>query len=166
MTTATEYRQKAQEARDRSAESFARSDTDGWASQAASDLMARQHDLDAAIAEQGGKWEFDALFDLDGNLVAAKLIDTRFGRAWGILASDDPRADIVRWFNPSQAQNEARARKANAAKGFYIGRVRAAAKARMGGGGRGFAGMASCYPYAARQDGGFSRDVEVVDNGH
>lgn len=166
MTTATEYRQKAQEARDRSAESFARSDTDGFATQAASDLMARQHDLSAAIAEEGGTWEFPALFDLDGNLVAAKLIDTRFGRAWAMLSSDDPSSSFTgQFFNPSQAEKEATRVRNDARKGFYVGTVRAAAAARMGGGGKGFAGMATCYPYVARTDGGFSRDVEVVDNG-
>jgi hypothetical protein len=162
---ATDYREKAGQAFAEAEASFQRCDTDGFASQAASQLMGRQHQLDADIAENGGVWEFDALFDLDGNMVAAKKVSTRYGPAWGILADDDPHGQFVAWFRESEAQDEARARKANARKGYYVGRVRAAAKARMGGGGKGMGGMATCYPYVARVDGGFSRDAEVVDNG-
>lgn len=166
MTTAAEFRQKAQAAAVEAEASFQRCDTDGFASQAASQLMSRQHALSADIAENGGMWEFDALFDLDGNLVAAKKVDTRFGPAWAMLSSDDPSSSFTgRFFNESEAQSEKVRVRNNARKGFYVGRVKAPAVARMGGGGRGFAGMATCYPYVARADGGFSRDVEVIDNG-
>src|SRR5687767_13137365 len=80
-------------------ESFARCDTDGFLSQHVQGLSARKHRLQAEVIEKGGRWEFDALFDLDGNLVAAKVVEGRYGPSWGILASDDPRSKIVAWVN-------------------------------------------------------------------
>lgn len=90
--------------------------------------------------------------------MAAKLIETRFGMAWGVLASDDPWSDVERWFNESEAQNIARRVVANAKKGFYVGTVRAQAATKIVGG-------LAAYPIVVRADGGFSRDVEIVDNG-
>lgn len=164
--TATELREQSKAAAERAEESFQRSDTDGFATQAASTLMSRQYALAAEIADQGGTWEFDALFDTAGNMVAAKLITTRFGPAWAMLSSDDPRSAFTgQFFNPSKAEKAATRQRNDARKGFYVGTVRAPAEARMGGGGRGFAGMATCYPYVARTDGGFDRDAEVIDSG-
>lgn len=165
MTTATEHRVKAEAAESRAAESFDRCDTDGWATQAASDLTAQKHHLAAEIAEQGGTWEFPALFDLSGNLIAAKLINGRYGMVWGILASDDAQGAVAEWFSPSKARNEATARRNNAAKGYYIGSVKTEAVAILTGSGQGFAGLASVSAMVWRPDHGFSRDVEIVDNG-
>jgi hypothetical protein len=169
--TPRQWRDRAAEARTRSAESFERSDTDGFASQAANDLMAGQYDLAARIAENGGVWEFPALFDLGGNLVAAKQVTCydsykyRHVTRWVVLENDDPQSAAVKWVTPSQAHNPDLERRNNAKKGYYIGAVEAPAKAAMGGGGTGMAGMASCFPIAVRTDGGFSRDVEIIDNG-
>ena len=124
--TAAALRGKASAAHQSAVDSFDRCDTDGYATQAASDLNGRLYTRQAEIVEAGGVQEFPALFNLDGALVAAKGIRTRYGFAWGVLASDDPDAAIVSWFNPSAAQDPARARKANARKGYYVGTVRAA----------------------------------------
>lgn len=54
-----------------------------------------------------------ALFDLDGNLLDARLVEGRFGMVWRIEGGG--------WFNPSKARNAAAARANNARKGYYVG---------------------------------------------
>jgi hypothetical protein len=152
--TADEYRQMAREARQRSTESWERSDTDGFLSQWASDVAARKYDLQAEIAENGGRTEFLALFDLDGNLVPAKYIETKFGWAWALLNPEDLTGRFVGFFNESNARKESTRLANNRKKGFTVGRVLAPAKADIGERG----GV-----YARRTDGGFSFDVEVIE---
>lgn len=146
-------------------ESFQRSDTDGFLSQWALDLSGRKDLLQAEIVENGGTWEFPALFDLDGNLVAAKLIQTRYGMAWALLADDSGYGRFLGFFNPSRAISEERARVANARKGYYVGLVLAPAVAEIMGSGTGLSGAASCYVGVRRINGDFSRDVVITDNG-
>lgn len=76
--------QKEQDAHD----SFDRCDTDGALSQWASGINAQRLYMEADIAENGGLWEFPALFDTEGNLVPAKLIDGKFGDCWMLLDSE------------------------------------------------------------------------------
>lgn len=87
--SADEYRAMARDARKDADDSFDRCDTDGFLSQWASDTTARQYDLAAVLAENGGEAEFDALFDLDGNIVPAALIDAKYGRTWIVRESFD-----------------------------------------------------------------------------
>lgn len=144
-------------------ESFERSDTDGFMSQWASSVTAAQKRLEAEIIENGGKAMFPALFDLDGNLVPAKLVYIqRFkNSAWGLLPDADPRGRFVGWFNPSRASKPGRARHSDAFKNFYVGYVMAPATAELRGG-----NVATVTAVAVRTDGGFSPDAEIVDNGH
>jgi hypothetical protein len=164
MTSAADYRTEAANHRAAAQDSFDRCDTDGFVSQWASGLSAQEADLKAHLAENDGRTEVPALFDLDGNLVAAKLTNTRYGMAWGLLSSDDPRSRFVGWFNPSKAQKGSRAR--DAKKGYYVGYVMAKATAKIVGSGTGLSGAMSCSACAVRNDGGFSRDVIITDNGH
>jgi len=101
MTTpATTLRAEAAQHEQDAADSFERCDTDGFMSQWASGCNAAKKRLQADIEDNGGKAEVPALFDLDGNLIPAKLIDTRFGTSWGIFKSWDAlngSGDIVRW---------------------------------------------------------------------
>lgn len=157
--TADELRAAARDARQSSAESWQRSDTDGFLSQWASDANAREYDARAELVDNGGVAEFPALFTVDGELVAAKLIDTRYGSRWALLASDDPRSRYVGFFGESYAASETRRRATNARKGFYVGTVKAPAYVKLSGNGY------SLSPRLFRADGGFSRDVEIVDNG-
>jgi hypothetical protein len=164
--TAAEYRTEAQGHRQEAADSWERSDTDGFVSQWASGVLAREAELKAEIAEAGGRAEFPALFDLDGNLVAAKLVEVedRFRpyngwkiSKWIVLADDDPRSAAVKWITAFPA------RKSTMTKhGFVEGYVLAPAKAATGGSGTGLSGALSVSVHAARTDGGFSRDVEIV----
>lgn len=160
-TTPEDLRARAA-AREQEAErSFRDCDTDGFLTQWAHGINAQKDRLQAAITEGGGTAEFAALFDLDGNLIAAKYVETRFGYAWGILADDDPHGRIVRWVNASEAKKAKTARANDAKKGFYIGIVAAPAVADLHGG-----NACTVTAYPKRTDGGFSRDVTIIDNGH
>jgi hypothetical protein len=160
--TAAELRLQAAAAERAAADSFERSDTDGFVSQWASSLTARLKRTQADLAEAGGVSSFRALFDTDGNLVAAKWVETRFGYAWGLLPTDDPRGRFTGWFHPSEARSAARRKAADARKGYQVGRVLAPAKAELKGTGTGMAGATSVQVVVRRTDGGFSRDAEIV----
>ncbi len=144
-------------------DSFERCDTDGFLSQWAMGLSAQKHRLAAEIAENGGRRDFPALFDLEGKLVPAKLVNTRYGETWAVLDGDDPHGDVAKWVGRSRAESiEGRVR-AMEKKGYREGRVMARAKADIVGTGHGLSGTAWVAP--VRIDGGFSRDVVVVDDG-
>lgn len=162
--TATQERELAAAAAREAFDSFERCDTDGFASQAANGIMSRVHSLRADIADNGGRWHFPALFDLDGNLVAAKLIHSQYGWVWGVLEDDDPRGRVVAWVNPSNAAKATTRNRNLAKKGYSEGLVLAEAGADTWApdSARGFGGLGSVQVVAYRRDGGFSRDVEVV----
>ncbi len=156
--TADEWRDMARACRQRAADSWARSDTDGFLSQWASDTCAREYDAKAELADQQGLAEFPALFDLEGNLVAAKLVevDNRYRPGWKIskwivLEDDNPRSRAMQWIAAFPARRSTMAR-----KGFVEGWVKAPAKVIMVG------SSTSVGPAAVRTDGGFSREVEIV----
>lgn len=165
--TAEEHRQWARDSARQAAESFERCDTDGFLSQWASGLTADLHRAKARIADAGGTSSFPALFDMDGNLVAAKLVDTRYRRSWMLLGDDDPNGRAAGWFNPSKHSDPERRRANNAAKGFFVGKVAAPADAKLTSppGARGLGGATSVSVSVYRTDRGFSRDVTVLDNG-
>lgn len=139
-------------------ESHQHSDTDGFLSQWAHGVCAREDRLAAEIAEAGGTAEFPALFDLDGSLIPARRTRGQYGWRWELL---NQRGRRIGWFNESRAKSVEGRRQAHAAKGFYVGVVRAPAEATTQEGEvRGVAVVAE------RTDGGWSHDVEIVDNGH
>lgn len=159
--TADEHRAEAVRCNERSAESFDRCDTDGFLSQWASDASATVHRLNADVCDNGGVWEFPALFDLEGRLVAAKLVyvDDRFSpfkrAVWAVLASDDPKSAVVRWVARPTAKKAARRAATLAAKGYTEGVVSVPARAVVSNGW-------SSSAHLIRRDGGFSRDAVVV----
>jgi hypothetical protein len=158
-TEGVEYwRGRSRECHARRIESEERSDTDGFMSQWAAGQMANRYYHLATLAGRGWTWDYHALFDLDGNLVAAKYLKTRYGYAWAILESDDPDSRITGWFNESSAQDPARARATNARKGFYVGLVRVAVPEPS-------RNTIPSEHAGSRADGGFSRDVVILDNG-
>lgn len=164
--TAAQYRAAAQKSRERVSESWQRSDTDGFMSQWAGDLTAQMYELQAKILDEGGTAEFPALFDLDGNLIAAKLVSTydKYTHShvskWAILASDNPDSEVLEWIKLSNAQDEERRIANNAKKGYYEGIVIAPAAADMIG-----ANKTSVSVTVKRTDGGFSRDAQIIDSG-
>lgn len=148
---ATQYREQAKESFTRADESFERCDTDGFLSQWANDLNGRLAVTRAKILENNGMAEFPALF-CDGELVAAKLIHTRYGMRWGVLENDDPKSPVIQWLGTSN--------RALWKFGFTRGIVLAPAWASLDGNGTGLSGQVWISVY--RKDGGFSRDVKVV----
>lgn len=158
--TAAQLRDQAAEHDRKAEESFQRCDTDGALSQWADSRMAGLYRLQADIEENGGRALFVALFDLDGNLVPAKWIETRYGMAWALLDEDNPRGRFKGFFRPSEARDGHRARATDARRGYYVGYVMAPAKAELRGG-----NVCTVTACAVRTDGGFSRDVEIVDDG-
>lgn len=155
MKTASDYRAEATQHEQNALDSFERCDTDGFLSQWASGLNAEKARVNARLAENGGKAEFPALFTLRGELVAAKLIPTQYGTAWGVLATDDPESEIVKWVGAFPARKSTMEK-----KGYREGRVLAPAYTKISG-----SSTASCFVEVKRADGGFSLDVEIVDNG-
>lgn len=151
---------RARQHRQSETASFQRSEEDGFLSQWAHRLSAEEAELQAAITERGGRALFPALFDTQGTLVAAKQVETRYGLAWGLLASDNPHDKITGWFNPSKAKDPQRARATDAKKGFFVGYVLAPARAQLTG-----ANATSVCAVAVRTDGGYTPGAEVVCNG-
>lgn len=115
---------KAQEAVD----SFERCDTDGFLSQWASDLCSRLDHANAELLEGGGVYEFDAIFDLEGNYKPALKIQTRYGSAWSLVDSNG------RFLNPPVFLPSRPARASTIKKkGYTIGTVIRKANAKLAG---------------------------------
>ena len=147
--TADQWREMATRSQSKKQESIDRSDTDGALSQMARGLNAREYLLCAQLAEQDGIWGFPALFTLTGALVPdATYIRTKQGKwVWRI-----GRGEGAQWFNESQALDGSRRRKNDAAKGFYVGQVRA----------RGYVGTTGSGYFIGRVE---QSPIEIVDNG-
>jgi hypothetical protein len=154
--TAEEWKEMASASRRRSYESFDRCDTDGFMSQWASDCVAREYDLKAELAENGGTWTFVQLFDLDGNHVPAEIVEGNWGPVWRLF--DQETHETTGWFNESSAQKPETRRANNAKKGFYIGTVSAPARVRSGG-------NAVSVSYFAVPADRYLPEFTVVDNG-
>lgn len=165
---AASLRQQAADSRKRAAESWERSDTDGFVSQWASNITADELIMKAELIEAGGVYERSVLFDLEGNLVLAKEVETQFGWSWGIMDPDNPRGRFLGWFNPSKARNEETARRNNARKGYYVGRAMIKGYVKIYASGTGLSGAASARPgYAPWIDDETGTYVvtEIIDNG-
>jgi hypothetical protein len=127
--------------------------------------MSEKDKLRAELSANNGYSSAPALFDLEGNLVAAKFIETRYGWAWALLEDDDPRGSFKGFFSPSKAQNDFVRRANDAKKGYYVGEVMAPSAVGELLRGSGLWGGQHTYPVIYRTDKGFSRDVKIVDNG-
>lgn len=87
----------------------------------------------SVIEENGGKAEFKALFNEQGKIVPAKIVKTKYGYAWGVLA--DPEHPGTSKFSsfitlPKSQEIEKR-QEFYAKKGLTMGTVRADAVARV-----------------------------------
>lgn len=122
LRTAAEYRSAAASARKAEAESWERSDTDGFLSQWGNREMAKRYDHLASIAENGGMMQTLALF-LDGEFASADQRSGQFGLYW-ILNDAAAEKHGKRFFNPSKAKN---ATERDKARGFTFGYVSVAA---------------------------------------
>jgi hypothetical protein len=154
MSTPAELRESAKAHDDEAARSFDQCDTDGFLSQWAHGVTAREDRMKADLIEAGGYWEFQALFTLDGKPIAnAREVETRYGWAWVI---NNPGGSTT-WFNPSKAKSEETRKTNDAKKGYRIGRVRAKGYVRLSGSsGTGLSGALNVSPYMS----------PVYENGH
>ena len=126
-------------------ESWERSDTDGYLSQWANGVMAARYRHLAEIAARGGYLDLPALFTLDGDLIIAREVNTRYGWRW-VWTNDYGTST---WFNESSAQDPITRRRNNARKGVYLGTVRYQALLNHN--------SMTTYP---------GEVLEIIDNGH
>lgn len=150
--TAAELRELAAECQRQRAESWERSDTDGFLSQWASGLSAQLYHRQAEIVEQGGQAEFPGLFRQDtGERVPARVIT---------VYNKFKHCQETRWavFDPSTGRftGEFYPTGANSRKQRAAGLVElqewAPARAVITGTGRGLSG--SAWVSVERKDGG------------
>lgn len=154
--TAAEWEQEASESNRRAQESWERSDTDGFLSQAASDAMARLYHLNARIAADGGTAEFPAVFDLKGNLIQMHTREGQYGDYY--LNMNSAINGAPRFIRPSEARKGARRIAADEKKGFRVGTTRAVPGTKLYGKYTWSAGV-----YLPERT--TINDVTVVDNG-
>lgn len=84
--------------------------------------------LKRQISQQGGKHEFKAVYDLNGNILKSRAVKGVKGMSWVVENPNNPSANSV-FFTPSDDGDESKAREENAKKGFYVGTVVADAEA-------------------------------------
>lgn len=146
-------------------ESWERCDTDGFVSQWSSDLSSHKLRTQLSIEEAGGKSEFDALFDLEGNLVCAKLISGTYGQCWALMEEtvDGKKLKDKYKFTGKFISAFPKRKSTMEKKGYREGTIKTGATAVFRGRGTGLSG--NVWVSVVRKDGGFSWDVEVVDNG-
>lgn len=164
--TAEQWRAEGRRDIEAERESFERCDTDGFMSQWAHQIGARENEYKAQLAERGAWTEVCALFDLDGNLIDALHGWGQYGEYFMILDADGNK-DATRgrngFFSPSQARSEATARRNNAAKGFYVGTAKVPAVVDIRGGSI-TSVTAGIFP--AEKTITAANIIEIVDNGH
>jgi hypothetical protein len=74
---------------------YERSDLDGVLSEMVSRLNAEKLRLEAQLMSDGGVSEFDALFDLNGNVVDAKIVNTKYGVRWMVFSNGTPTGEFL-----------------------------------------------------------------------
>jgi hypothetical protein len=120
-TTGDQLREKARQKERDAIESFERCDTDGFISQWASGLSAERLFKEAQIADDGGLAEFVALFDTEGNLVNARLINGQYGECWMLLDDENKATGEFITAHPKR-------RATIFAKGYLEGKVKRPAR--------------------------------------
>ena len=122
--TPEQWREKARGNRKAAAESWERSDTDGFMSQWASGVMADEYETCAVLAEDGGLTTTRALFFAGTDKVASTHQgEGQWGTYW-VLNDEAAAAHGKRFLSESKASTGEKQRAAMVKKGFTIGRVR------------------------------------------
>lgn len=179
--TAEELRAEADRCQQSAAESFERCDTDGFLSQWASGITARQYNMQARIAEAGGTARFAGLFNAAGERVKAKLVEVpsfqHFGTESKWLLLDEADKALV-WVPRSgclymhchveadrtvldEAPSGPSPRSKMAKMGLHEELESAPAEAAIGGSGRGLSGCANAHVYIKRTDKGYPEDAAI-----
>jgi hypothetical protein len=142
--TPTDLRTKAAAHDQAAADSFDRSDTDGFLSQWASSITARKLRAQADLAEAGGMIEIRALFNLDGTVASVHYGHGKYGSFW-VLNPDAEARFGRRFLNPSRARKAATRNRNLRGKGFAEGTIKVAGYVTIAGSGTGLSGAASAY---------------------
>lgn len=137
----------------------------------ASTYEEKKEMLQTELVLTGGKTETVALFNLDGEMLPAKLLPVanRYTGEkeyiWGILKDNDPKSEVKEWFRPSKAKKEETANRNNASKGYYVGKVWTPAYIKKATHST-LTGSYSWPEIAPRWDTPFdSPEITVIDNG-
>jgi hypothetical protein len=123
-------------------------------------LEAEHLSARAYLESTNGREVFPALFDKEGNVVPAKIVKTKHGRAWGILS--DPKNPSSK-FKPgqfvtiSQSKDPKKREEFYASKGYTVGKVWAEAEAKILTDDNGVKKVS-----ILRNDGGYSPFAETV----
>jgi|DEB19_MinimDraft_3_1074340.scaffolds.fasta_scaffold33572_2 hypothetical protein len=155
--TANDLRAQAAQHEQDAHESWERSDTDGFLSQWASGISAQVKLAQARIVENGGVAEFPALFDLDGNFVPSKAIETRYGMRWMVLDSAGKATGEFLPYFPARRDTLAK-------RGYVEGFVTRPAIAKTTGSGRGLSGLCSVRVATFPADNPWESPVSVVSS--
>jgi len=154
---AAELRQRARDCARSRQESIARSGvSDGFLSQWASDLSAREYNAKAELLEQGGVEIFEGLYRRsDGKRVRAKLISGKYGPCWAFC--DQQGKFTGRFLGDSKGTKRSKLYR----EGFEKRDELAPAYAKITGSGTGLSGASTCYVAVRRSDGGYPEDAVV-----
>lgn len=130
--------------------------------------IEKQSKLDSLkkqISQQGGKHEFKAVYDLNGNILKSRAVKGSQGMSWVVDNPNNPSAKPI-FFTPSDDSDDSKARGENAKKGFYVGTVVADAEAGLytPGGAHSDGVVFTGSPDIQPKDKTMS-DCVVVDNG-
>ena len=129
-------RERAAEADQRAADSWERSDTDGFLSQWAHGITADRDREQAALLERGGLVRALALFTTDGEWVPARRIETRFGQRWMVRMPYANSEPVFLTVHPKRRDTLAK-------KGYVEGYVMRPGEAQIVGSGTGLSGAAN-----------------------
>ena len=158
--TADEHRAQADAASQRVAESWERSDTDGFMSQWAGDLSARLHTAQANLLEAGGVAEFPGLFNAAGQRVKARQVrgSDFYGnpeQKWVVLDAND---NVLHWVNNPADWHNPSARSKMHKLGLHVEYEQAPAKAKLDG-----TTSTNVSVITYRTDGGYPEDAVLYE---
>ena len=111
--------------------------------------------LQEMVDREGGTWMFMALFDLNGNPVPARRVDTPWGLKWAVYDNHELRGKASRWVQVAGGDHRTRIAKLEG-QGYRLGRVRVKAQAVPVGEG------ANRSAEIVRLDSGYDPHAQVV----
>lgn len=125
-------------AQERKMKSIENSDTDGFMSQWANGLTSEKERLEAEVAKNNGFSTFHVLFDLEGNIIPARQIDTKFGVSWAEYSDpyDMYSKFTGKFINESKSFNKKTQEAYLRKRGYTLGLIKAPAKVDMRGANR------------------------------
>lgn len=153
ITESLREREESVKCQQRSADSWERSDTDGFLSQWASQANASEHLKKAELAEAGHVARFPQLFDAaTGEPLVFFYYEGQYGPCWAV--KDAATGRVGQWIGWSKAKTAKARNKHYANKGVTVGTVLAPAYTKL-------VGNLTLYPVFKRRNEG---DDEMLDD--